>query len=125
MSEEGNEMGKLNSSGIYYTVRSGDTLYSISRRYNATVAEICRENEDLDIYHLQPGDEILIPISFQVHKRVVEYTVKKNETLQSILNRFQIELDELLKYNDLESLKLSQGMLLHIPSNELEMKESV
>lgn len=118
-------MDRQNSMAIHYTVRSGDTLYSISQRYHATIAEISRENQTMDIYYLKPGDEILIPFIFQPQTKVIEYTVKGNDTIQKILNRFHIELEELLNYNDLESLKLSQGMLLHIPTRELELNEIV
>lgn len=118
-------MGRQNSMGIHYTVRSGDTLYSISQRYNATIAEISRENQTMDIYSLHPGDEILIPFTIQSKARVIEYKVKGNDTIQTILNRYHIELEELLNYNDLESLKLRQGMLLHIPTHEMDVNEIV
>lgn len=109
--------------GIHYTIRTGDSLYSVSRRYNISIAAISRENPLIDIFNLKTGDEIILPVNFQTKNKVIEYTVKNNETIQNVLNRFHIELDDLLNYNDLDTLKLSQGMMLHIPTREFEMSE--
>ena len=37
-------LGNVNTNKIYYTVKSGDTLWEISRRYNTSVAKIARLN---------------------------------------------------------------------------------
>lgn len=118
-------MGRKNSIGIIYTFRAGDNLFSVSRRYNTTIAAISRENPLVDIYNLKTGDEIVIPVMYQAKNKVVEYTVRKNDTIQNVLTRFHIELDDLLRYNDLENLKLSQGMLLYIPTNEYDADEGI
>ena len=47
--------------GEIYVVQPGDTLYSISRRYNMPLAFILRANQDIDIYRLYVGMEICIP----------------------------------------------------------------
>ena len=47
--------------GDIYVVQPGDTLYSISRRYNIPLAFILRANPDVDIYRLYVGMEICIP----------------------------------------------------------------
>lgn len=121
--KRGIAMSRQNLNGILYTFRTGDNLYSVSRRYNVTIAAISRENPLMDIYNLRAGDEILLPVNVQTRYRVLEYTVKNNETIQNILNRFNIEFEELLNYNDLETLKLDQGTLLHIPTKEYDTSE--
>jgi len=47
--------------GTYYTIRSGDTLFSIARRYNVTVDAILAANPGLDPQSLQIGRTICIP----------------------------------------------------------------
>ncbi len=47
--------------GDIYVVQPGDTLYSISRRYNIPLAFLLRANPDVDIYRLYVGMEICIP----------------------------------------------------------------
>ena len=47
--------------GTKYVIKNGDTLYSISRRYNVPLALILRANPYVDVYNLQIGDEICVP----------------------------------------------------------------
>lgn len=47
--------------GNSYVVEPGDTLYSISRKFNIPVSEIIRTNHDYDIYNLLVGMELCIP----------------------------------------------------------------
>ena len=110
-------------SGITYTFRTGDSLSSISRRYNVTIAAISRENPLIDIYNLTPGDEICIPVGFGSRDKVIEYTVKNNETIHTILTKFNLKFEDLLKYNDLATLKLDQGMLLYIPIQDYDSNQ--
>ena len=113
-------MNRQSIRGITYTVHTGESLYSISRRYHVTIAEISRENPFIDIYNLVVGDEIYLPVGNGPKDRVIEYTVKKDETIRSVLTKFNLELEDLLKYNDLETLKLVKGMVLHIPTQDYE-----
>ncbi len=48
---------------ITYTVRSGDTLYLIARRYNVTVNQLIQINNISDPGNLQVGQQLLIPRS--------------------------------------------------------------
>lgn len=47
--------------GFLYTVQKGDTLYRLSRRYRVPLWAILYANPYVNIYNLQPGDEICIP----------------------------------------------------------------
>ena len=48
--------------GIVYTIKEGDTLYSISGRFQVPVALILRANPLADIYNLQLGARLCIPM---------------------------------------------------------------
>lgn len=48
--------------GIVHTIRRGDTLYLLSRHYNVTINEIMRANSNINVYNLQVGDQICIPV---------------------------------------------------------------
>lgn len=56
-------MNFLHCEGMVYNIRRGDTLYSISRRYNVPLAMLLRANPFADMYNLQIGDEICIPLA--------------------------------------------------------------
>ena len=48
--------------GIVHTIKKGDSLYLLSRYYNVPIGEIMNANRHLNIYNLQIGEEICIPI---------------------------------------------------------------
>ena len=102
--------------GIIYTIKKGDTLYSISGRFRVPLARILRANPYIDIYNLQIGEQICIPKCPNCNPfYLMTYIVKEEETMLDILNRFGIELDDLLKYNNLNGIVLQTGSKLQIP----------
>lgn len=48
--------------GKVHIIEEGDTLYQLSRRYKIPLALILRANPFTDVYNLQVGDEICIPV---------------------------------------------------------------
>lgn len=48
--------------GMMYAVKSGDTLYSISMKYNIPLAILLRANPYVDVYNLQVGETICLPM---------------------------------------------------------------
>ena len=51
--------------GMTHTVKQSETLYSLSRQYNVPLAIILRANPYIDVYNLQTGDTICIPVKNQ------------------------------------------------------------
>ncbi|MCD8133830.1 MAG: LysM domain-containing protein [Clostridiales bacterium] len=49
--------------GIIHVVQRGDTLYRISRQYHVSISDIMYKNPYANVYNLQAGDEICIPVS--------------------------------------------------------------
>ncbi len=49
------------SKWIYYTIRPGDTLFTIAQRFNVPVQEIINANPGIDPNNLQIGQVICIP----------------------------------------------------------------
>lgn len=49
--------------GIVHVINKGDSLYAISRKYNVPLALIMRANPYADVYNLQMGDEICVPVT--------------------------------------------------------------
>lgn len=43
-------------------VKSGETLYRISRTYQVSLEDIIDVNPDINIYNLQPGDKVCVPV---------------------------------------------------------------
>ncbi len=110
--------------GIIYTIKKGDTLYSLSGRFKVPLARILRANPYIDIYNLQIGEQICIPKCPNCNPfYLMSYIIKDDETLLDVLNRFGIELEDLLKYNNLNGMLLKTGSKLQIPVRREEDAE--
>ncbi len=48
--------------GMMVTVQQGDTLYSLSMRYQVPLAVLLRANPYVDVYNLQVGERICVPM---------------------------------------------------------------
>jgi len=48
--------------GMTHTVKQGETLYSLSRQHNVPLAILLRANPYIDVYNLQVGDTICVPV---------------------------------------------------------------
>ena len=97
----------------YYIVKSGDTLYSIAKKYNTTVDEIKKLN-NLKSDNLSIGMELKIkeePSS----TNYIDYVVKSGDNLYSIAKKNNNTVDEIKKLNGLTSNLLNIGMTLKIP----------
>ena len=55
--------------GMTYTIKQGDTLYGISRKYDVPLAMILHANPYADVYRLNVGDTICIPMKKKCCKK--------------------------------------------------------
>ncbi len=109
-SSESNNTGSGTGTTNTYVVKSGDSLYSIARKYNTTVDEIKRLN-NLTSNLLSIGQVLKIPSGSSTNT----YVVKSGDNLYSIARKYQITVDELKKLNNLSSNLLSIGQVLKVP----------
>ncbi len=102
-----------------YRVEKGDTLYSISRKYQITVAELRTANNLSESDVLKAGQKLVIPtadigtaaalsaaggLNAEKTASVSEiYTVQKGDTLYGIARRNGMTVPELLALNGMDS----------------------
>jgi len=116
---------------INYTVKKGDNLYSIAKTYNITPDLIIKDNslsnnnlsigqilrirvlKDSGVIEECIGEDYTIPIS----NNVINYTVKKGDSLYKIANAYNTSVSAIQNLNNLKSNTLSIGQILKIPSN--------
>ena len=100
-----------------YIVQKGDTLYSISKKFNVSVNEIMNLN-NLSNSILTPGQTLVIPKKENNDNQTIyqNYIVQKGDTLFSISKKFNVDIDTIKKINNLTSNTLSIGQELKIPS---------
>jgi len=121
---------------ISHKVSEGETLFSISRKYNLAVEQIKRVNPDLKQDNLSLGQTISIPVHLaksDTVKRIRDsgvfdgkkfnaYTVRKGETVYRIAKNFGISQKQLLSMNpQIEVNDLMVGTRIRIP---IESKQS-
>ena len=108
-----------------YTVKKGDSLYSIARAYNTSVNDIISLN-NLKSTSLSIGQVIRIPEKYtppddMVIPTYVNYTVKKGDNLYSIAKKYNTTVDAIVKDNNLKNTNLSIGQNLKIRSTSDNM----
>lgn len=123
-----------------YEIQPKDNYYKLSRKFNISQAELFAMNPGLEAKGLQPGETIKIKgstaaavsanepkaiptsstdaansyTSTSVADDYVTYTVQSGDTVFGILNKFGIDLDQLLTLNPSLAAGLKSGMVLKI-----------
>ena len=91
-----------------YIVQSGDSLYSIARKFNTTVDELKRLN-NLSSNLLSIGQVLVLPIESTGQ---TTYTVQSGDSLYSIARKFNTTVDNIKALNNLSSNLLNIGQIL-------------
>ncbi|THE11910.1 LysM peptidoglycan-binding domain-containing protein [Bacillus timonensis] len=98
--------GQTQAVNDIYTVKAGDTLYSIAMRYNVSVDSIKKVN-GLTTNMLFVGQQLKLPF--------FTYTVASGDTLYNIAKRYNTTVDQIRTANQLKSDMLMIGQKLRIP----------
>ena len=105
---------------LIYTVKPGNTLAGISRRYGLSPLRIAADNGLSDMSRLVPGQNLLINVDS------VRYILDEGQTLFSISQEYGVPLDELIKANPgLNPLNLRPGDTVMIPVARLEKRRPI
>lgn len=103
-----------------YTVKKGDSLYSIANKYNTTVEELKRIN-NLTSNTLSIGQVLKLPSDkpnkIEQEKNTITYMVQKGDSLYSIARKYSTTIDKIKDLNNLTTNLLSIGQVLLIPTN--------
>lgn len=108
---------ETNTENSTYTVKSGDTLYSIANKYNTTVDELKSLN-NLTSNILSIGMLLKLPTNESNSSTQTTYTVQKGDTLYSIAKKFNLSVDNLKDMNNKTDNMISIGEVLIVGSNK-------
>lgn len=98
-----------------YTVQRGDTLYSISQKFNISVNKL-KEINNLNTNTILPG-QILIIKENVTPPQPTTYKVQKGDTLYSISQKFNTTVDEIKRLNNITSNNIYINQELYIPTS--------
>ncbi|MCB9618577.1 MAG: LysM peptidoglycan-binding domain-containing protein [Sandaracinus sp.] len=104
-----------------YTVREGDTLARISRRFHVSVRDLQRANR-LRGENVRAGQSLTIPgpESDGEARRMGYHVVRRGETLSEIAARHRVPMRELKRLNRLRSDTVRVGQRLRVPGRRRE-----
>lgn len=92
---------------ISYRVRSGDTLWGISNRFDATVTEI-KQASGITGDTIHPGQQLTVP-------GISQYRAVSGDTLWQIAKKFNTTVYLLQKMNELPGSQINAGQFLYVP----------
>lgn len=99
---------------ILHKVEAKETLYSLSRRYQAEIKDIIQYNPEAES-GLKVGAVLKIPYKIKEQSTaVVSHVVEPSQTLFSISRIYQVSVEDIKKWNNLNSNDLNVGQTLVI-----------
>lgn len=112
-------------SKIEYTVKSGDTLWDISRSYKVTSQNLAKWNKMSPRDTIQPGQKLVIWKNTTQAKNVYPavtrkftYKVRKGDSFARIADKFNVKIRDIERWNDLSRTKyLQPGQKLKLSIN--------
>ena len=99
-----------------YKVRAGDTISGIAKKFGLrNISTLISVNDIGNVRQLGAGQKLKIPSIDGVI-----YTVKKGDSLDSIITKNKVKLEQLLDVNELTSDTLTVGQQLFLPGVGLD-----
>lgn len=116
----------LNKNDKSHTVKSSETLFSISRLYNVKVDDLKKWNKLID-NNISLGQKLVIKGNGEYNSVTVKnnhlsekgrksHTVEQSQTLYSISRIYGVSSDQLIRWNHLKSNSLVIGQVLVVSS---------
>ncbi|RMG81398.1 MAG: LysM domain-containing protein, partial [Bacteroidetes bacterium] len=124
---------KINGKKYYmHYVEKGNTLYSISKKYNTTIEVIKENNPEIESEGLKPGMLLKIPfkkadplksieesIKSSACENRIKHTVQPKETLYSLSKKYNVSIEKIVEQNpEIQTKGLQPQMVIYIPASQ-------
>ena len=117
-----------------HLVKSGETFFGLSQKYNISIDDLKRYNLDLYTRELQENERITIPLFNKTNDMVQKgvqgqkrYVVKPQETLWKIAKNHNVSIEELERINKKEKgfnpNNLKEGQEIWVPASAVDSSE--
>ncbi len=101
-----------------YKVQKGDTISGITKKFGlSNISTLISVNDIGNVRQLASGQKLKIPSIDGII-----YTIKKGDSLDSIVKNYNVKLETLIDVNELESEVLVSGEQLFIPGAAMDSK---
>ena len=116
-------LGKTKSNNFIpyemYIVSEGDSLWSISKKYNLEVRDLARMNSLNENEFLQLGQQLSIGNknihrNMESKKRTILYSVKQGDNLYKISELFDVTIKSIKEINNFDEVTLMPGQIIKI-----------
>ena len=102
-----------------YKVLKGDNYYKISKKFNCSIDEIQKANDNKTV--IKVGETLRIPVKStareELYKADVQYhVISKGETLNKIARQYGTTADNLKKINGMTGDQLKTGQKIKVPA---------
>lgn len=107
--------GARGSKKMNYTVRSGDSFWELSKKHKVSVGKIAKWNGMAPKDPLKPGQKLVIwSKTEKVNKnreiiRKIRYRVRNGDSLHLIADKFNVQVKDIKRWNQLKSKYLQPG----------------
>lgn len=109
---------------IEYRVRAGDSMWKIAQQHGIAITDLARWNSLSPKATIYPGKQLTlwadnnsVAITAPEQVRKMGYTVRNGDSLARIASRFNVKLNDILKWNPLdrpEYLRPGQSLTLYV-----------
>ena len=98
------QRGQKNT-GTYYTVKSGDSFWTIAKKHGTNINTLLKWNQLSSNAKLKPGQKLLIvsKTATQTADNKITYEIKRGDTLHKIANQFDVSKKDILAWNKVKN----------------------
>jgi membrane-bound lytic murein transglycosylase D len=93
------------NTGTYYTIKSGDSFWTIAKKHDTSVKNLLKWNELPANATLKPGQKLLIVNKTATQKadNKITYQIKSGDTLHKIASKFDVSKKDILDWNKVKN----------------------
>lgn len=101
----------------FHVVEKGESLFSIAQKYDVSSEEL-KEWNNLEEESIKSGSKLLV--SALVEQKTENHIVQSGENLNAIAKKYNVTIEELKEWNELEdnSIKLGSTLKIMLPADE-------
>ena len=117
--------GQSSTPKLRHTVKAGDTLWDLARKYKVSTRELAKWNGMAPGDMLHPGKTLVVKLEAKSKSGITKqltYTVRNGDSLSRIASKFSVKVSDISKWNNLNAkryLQPGQKLTLYVDVTRL------